>query len=61
MDIMKKDYHRCETPEGEWDLDMCRELCEDAGMLNEWENADGETFEQVIYKAADKIGVNLFE
>ena len=55
-----KDYRRCEI-DGEWDMDMCRELCEDAGMLDEWLNADGESFEQVIYKAAEVLGVNLFD
>lgn len=57
---MMKDYHKCETANGEWDMDACRELCEDAGMLEEWENADGDSFEQVIYKAAEKLGVDLW-
>lgn len=56
-----KDYHKCETPTGEWDMDAARELCEDAGILDEWEAADGDNFEAVIYKAADILGVNLFD
>jgi len=42
-----------------WDLDFLRELCEEAGLLDEWEAADGETFEEVAYKAAEKLGVNI--
>lgn len=61
MANIEKNYHRCETPNGEWDMDMCRELCEDAGMLDEWESADGDNFESIIYKAADILGVNLFD
>lgn len=36
------------------------ELCEIAGMADEWEAADGETFESVVYAAAEKLGVELF-
>jgi hypothetical protein len=43
----------------EWDLDDCRELCELAGLSEEWAKADGETFEQVIYKAAEILGVEV--
>ena len=43
----------------EWDLDRLAELCELAGMSEEWEEADGETFEQVAFKAAGKIGVEI--
>lgn len=55
-----KNYNRCETPNGEWDIEKCRELCEDAGMLEEWEAADAEEFESVVYKAAEKLGVDLY-
>lgn len=43
----------------EWDLDQLAELCELAGMSEEWEAADGETFEQVAFKAAEKLGVEI--
>lgn len=43
----------------EWDLDQLKELCELAGMSEEWESADGETFEQVAFKAAEKLGVEI--
>lgn len=42
-----------------WDGDACRELCRMAGMEQEWTDADGETFEQVVYAAADKLGVEI--
>lgn len=43
----------------EWDFDQLAELCELAGMSEEWEAADGETFEQVAFKAAEKLGVEI--
>ena len=42
-----------------WDDALLAELCELAGITEEWENADGETFETVAYKAADILGVEI--
>lgn len=42
-----------------WDNDLLSELCEAAGMTEEWNAADGETFEAVAYKAAEKLGVEI--
>lgn len=42
-----------------WDMELLRELCEMAGMLDEWEEADGETFESVAFKAAESLGVEI--
>lgn len=42
-----------------WDNDLLAELCEAAGMSDEWNAADGETFEDVAYKAAEKLGVEI--
>lgn len=42
-----------------WDNDLLAELCEAAGMSDEWNAADGETFESVAYKAAEKLGVEI--
>ena len=42
-----------------WDLDQLEELCELADMEEEWKNSDGETFEQVVYKTAEKLGVEI--
>ena len=42
-----------------WDNDLLSELCELAGMSDEWNAADGETFESVAYKAAEKLGVEI--
>lgn len=42
-----------------WDAQLCAELCELAGMSEEWRNADGDTFEQVLYSAAEKLGVEI--
>lgn len=42
-----------------WDMDMLAELCDLADMSEEWAKADGDTFEEVIYKAAEKLGVEV--
>lgn len=44
---------------GEWDADLLKELCFRAEMEDEWEAADGMTFEEVALKAADKLGVDI--
>ena len=36
------------------------ELARRAGLEDEYEAADGETFESVIYKAAELLGVEIF-
>lgn len=33
------------------------ELCEIAGLAKEWQEADGEAFEDVLCMAQDKLGV----
>lgn len=43
----------------EWNAELLAELCELAGLSKEWEEADGETFESVAYKAADILGVEI--
>lgn len=43
----------------EWDMEACAELCEMAGMSEEWEAADGDTFESVVYAAAEKLGIQI--
>lgn len=40
--------------------DECRQLCDMAGMADEWDNADGETFEGVLDRAADKLHVRIW-
>lgn len=44
---------------GEWDFDLLKELCEIAGFKEEWNNSDGETFEDVAYKAAEFLDVYI--
>lgn len=44
----------------EWNLDDCQELCDMAGIIEEWEQADGETFEQVVEKAAEILKVDIY-
>lgn len=40
--------------------DECRQLCEMADMADEWDNADGETFEGVLDRAAAKLHVRIW-
>ena len=42
-----------------WDFELLEELCELADMAEEWQEADGETFESVAYAAAEKLGVEI--
>lgn len=43
-----------------WSDDDCRSICDAAGMVGQYEAADGETFEAVVTAAADKLGVEIF-
>ena len=43
----------------EWNDEDLKALCEYAGMADEYAAADGETFEQVVYAAAEKLGVEI--
>jgi len=43
----------------EWDHDQLKELCALAGISDEWEAADGESFEAIAYKAAEILGVEI--
>ena len=43
----------------EWNPELCAELCEAAGMSTEWNAADGENFESVVFSAARKMHVQI--
>ena len=43
----------------EWNPDLCEELAALAGMADEYREADGETFEAVLFKAAEVLGVEI--
>ena len=45
----------------EWNLEDCKALCKLAGLGEEWENADGDSFEAVVKKAAKKLGVEIIK
>lgn len=44
---------------GYWAFDLCAEFCDLAGMLEEFAESDSDTFEDVMYNAAEKLGVEL--
>ena len=39
----------------EWNPEDCAELCSRADMTEEWDAADGDTFEAVVYEAMRKL------
>ena len=45
----------------EWIFEDCEELCKLAGLEKEWQEADGESFEGVVFKAAEILGVEIEE
>ena len=63
--MMYIDYERANeiattlSSSGEWDFELLEELCEIAGLEEEWSNSDSENFEDVAYKAAEIIGVDI--
>ena len=40
--------------------DECRQLCDMAGMVDEWDNAEGETCDGVLDRAAEKLHVRIW-
>lgn len=42
-----------------WDAEELRKLCDLAGMLEEYDAADGDTFEAIVYEAAERLGVDI--
>ena len=44
---------------GEWDFELLEELCVAAGLEEEWINSDEYTFEDVAYKAAEILDVDI--
>ena len=42
-----------------WSMELLELLCDEAGLAEDFENADSETFESVVYKAADILNVEI--
>ena len=42
-----------------WNDEDCRTLCGFADMEQDWDDAQAEEFEQVMYQAADRLGVGI--
>ena len=63
--MMYTDYERANEiattlrSSGEWDFELLEELCELAGLEEDWSNSDGENFEDVVYKAAEILEVDI--
>lgn len=43
----------------EWDSETLRELCGRAGLSLEWSKADGDSFESVVYRAAEILEIEI--
>lgn len=43
-----------------WSGALLAELCKAADMTSDWDAADGESFESVAFKAAEKLGVEIW-
>lgn len=61
---MKKTYIANEIAEelrnsDTWDMELARELCELADMSIEFDAADGDSFESVVFAAAEVLGVEV--
>ena len=59
--IMKraKEIERLLNSQDTWDLELLKELCELAGLEEEWQESDGDNFETAIYKAAEILGIDI--
>lgn len=42
-----------------WSMELLELLCDEADLTEEFENADSETLESVVYKAADILNVEI--
>lgn len=42
-----------------WDMEFARELCELADMSAEFDAADGDSFESIVFAAAETFGVEI--
>ena len=63
--MMYTDYERANEiatalrSSGEWDFELLSGLCEIASLEEEWSKSDEYTFEDVAYKAAEILGVDI--
>ena len=42
-----------------WELDDCEAFCKAAGLEKEWEEDDGDSFEDVLRAAQEKLGIDI--
>jgi len=54
------DFGRYIADNDEWDPDALLELTRRADMLDEYIESTGETFEAVVCRAAEKLGISLW-
>lgn len=43
----------------EWDAQLLAELCSRAGIIDEWNDAEPEEAENIAYKAAEILGIEI--
>lgn len=42
-----------------WEPDDCEAFCKAAGLEEEWKEADGDSFEDVLLRAQEKLGIDI--
>lgn len=60
MEMTNKELEEIVAESDIWIPEVLEEICRRADMEEEYEAADGETFESVVEKAAEKIGIELY-
>ena len=55
VELLAKEIKESEV----WENSLCEKLCYEAGMEEEYKEADGESFEKVVMKGAEKLGVDI--
>lgn len=59
VDLTDKELEKKINDLGVWDTELLYELCYRAGLEDEWNASDEETFEEVAYKAAEILGLSI--
>lgn len=68
FDLVHDGYFKSSDPEivgfvlrntDTWNLDYCEAFCKVAGLEKEWEEADGDNFEDVLRAAQEKLGIDI--
>ena len=59
MIVRAKEIEKILNSQDTWDMDLLEELCDMAGLSNEWKEAEGDNFENMAYKAAKILNIEI--